>query len=115
LGGEHPKMAFGRDQLSGDALRLPLRVLIGRVDEIHSRVECGINDALGFLFVGAIAEHHGAEAKRRDFETTAAEFAVFHYFLRIPPFNGGDDAARIMRAQTRLSRPMSQCYKSSSP
>src|SRR5579859_719931 len=102
FGGEYPMIAVGRDELAGNALRFAFRILVGGVDEIDTGIVCGADDAARLLFVGAIAEHHGAEAQWRNLQSAVAELAVFHatlplmYFLERAP----NDAASPGKAQT---------------
>jgi hypothetical protein len=78
LGGEDPLAAMRLDGGADDALGRALGVDIRRVDEVEARVACLGDDVRRRRFVRAVAEHHRAEAQRRDGEAAVAESDVVH-------------------------------------
>src|SRR6185312_1901267 len=53
-------------------------VLVGGVDEVDAGLTRQRDDALAGGGIGLPAEHHRAEAERRDLEPAAAEAAIVH-------------------------------------
>src|SRR5262249_52697797 len=78
LGREHPPVAVPGDGLAGDALGVALAVGVGRVDEVAAGFERGVHYARRHRLVGALAEHHRAEADLRHFQSARAEASVVH-------------------------------------
>src|SRR5262249_49503040 len=89
LGREHHVLALAaRERLADDRLGLAVRGVVRGVDEVDAGIERRVDDANRLVVVAVApgAEHHGAEAERRDLETGTAEIAVFHAQLRRPFF-----------------------------
>src|SRR5207237_3907954 len=70
-------------RLAHDLLGLAGRVHVGRVDEVHARVEGGMDDASAFLVIGVPPgpEHHRPQAEGAHLHAGAAERAILHVFL----------------------------------
>ena len=83
FGGQNPVAPLGLDGTPDDLLGLALIIDIGGIDEIDTMIRRHADNGLGCGFIRLHAEHHGAEAQARDFETTAAQFMIAHAF---PPF-----------------------------
>lgn len=78
LGGDDPAVPLARHQPTQHPLRLPLRVHVRRIEEVHAGIPGRGQDAAGLRLVGAIGEHHRAQAQGRDLQGRAAERAVLH-------------------------------------
>ena len=84
----------------------PYAVGIGGVDEIDAGLEGRRDDPVGLDLAGAVAEHHRAEADRRNLEAAVAQAAVFHLH-RVAPCAGAVAAApwrqpRAVRARRSM-------------
>ena len=105
LGREDPAVASGRDRGADDRLRRALGVDVGGVDEIDAGVERRVDDALRGRGVGAVAEHHRAEAefaRLRDRCRRGDDRSIVHPFE--PRFAKAFDAeAKRAAAQSRLA------------
>jgi hypothetical protein len=70
LRGQHPAVAFGRDDFADVALRGAARVVVGGVDEVAARLGEGVDDAPALLPGPApaplLAEGHGSQAQLGD-------------------------------------------------
>jgi hypothetical protein len=78
---EHDVVAAAAGKgLADDLLGLPPRVDVGGVDEVDARVERAVDDADRRVVVGLAprAEHHRAEAQRRDLHAGACERSLVH-------------------------------------
>src|SRR5947209_6428922 len=79
-------VAIGRDELSDEPLRRPVRVVAGRVDEVAAGLDVAVEDATALLLRRApapvLAEGHRAEAELRDAQAASSEQGVAH---RSPP------------------------------
>jgi len=78
LGRQHPAVAVLADQLSDDALGGTEGIGVGGVDEVDAGVAPCLDDPLGCVLEDLVAEHHGAEADRRNPQSAAPESPVFH-------------------------------------
>src|SRR6185369_11009461 len=80
LGGEDDPLAAVLDRLADDDFGFAVGVAVGGVDEVEPGVEGAVDDpdALFVVRVAPGAEHHRAEAERRDFETGLTEVAGVH-------------------------------------
>ena len=72
LGGQDPPVAVGGDGAANDFLRRALVIDVRRVDEVDALVSRAVDDEPRRRFVGLLAEHHGAQAERRDLEAAAS-------------------------------------------
>jgi hypothetical protein len=84
LGRHDPPLAMRGDGRTGDGLGDAVRVNVGGIDEIDSRIERGVDDPLRGCSVGPVAEHHRPQTKHRYLEVAAAEFPVLHRHVRAP-------------------------------
>ncbi len=82
LGGEEPAITLLGDRRADDLFGAAVIIGVGGIDEVDPGVARLGDDALARRRVGAPAEHHRAEADRRDLEPGAAEQAVIHGVLR---------------------------------
>ena len=86
LGGDEHVVAPVADGGAEDLLRLPERVHVGGVDQVHARVEGAVDHHAGVALVDggdrrhAGTERHRAERQLRDLEPTRAEAPPFHGF-----------------------------------
>ena len=70
LGGQYHVVAPAGERLGHDLLGLARRVHVGGVDEVHARVERGVDDADAVVVVGVAPgpEHHRPEAEMADLD-----------------------------------------------
>src|SRR5207248_773390 len=73
-------VALALDRLADDLLGFATAVDVRRVDEVDPGLERCVDDPVRFLVVAVapLAEHHGAEAERRDLDAGAPEGAMGH-------------------------------------
>lgn len=81
LGGEDPVVAPVLDRTPHDLLGAAVGIDVGRVDEVDALVAGSIDDAARRRLVRLRAEHHRAEAQRRDFQAATAETTIVHLLL----------------------------------
>ena len=81
LGGDNPVIAVGGDGAADDLFRRAGIIDVGRVDEVDAEAARLVDDPARGGFVGGAAEHHGAEANRRDLQSGAAELDILHAVL----------------------------------
>ncbi len=96
LGGKDPAIALLGDRGADDLFGAAVVIGVGGIDEIDPGVARLGDDAIARRRVGAPAEHHRAEADRRDLEPGAPEQAVIHGVLRWLTLHkglGGQDSA----------------------
>ena len=78
LGGEHPVLPVVGDGAADHVFRIAVRIGIGGIDEVDAGLARLGDDPRRGRLVGRSAEHHGAEADRRNFQAAAAELTIFH-------------------------------------
>src|SRR5690606_19710312 len=88
LRGEHPVPALGGYQAAGDPLGFAQAVDVGGVDEVDAAVAGDGQDGARLLLVGAVAEHHRADAERGHLQAAAAEPAVSAVVVHGFSYNG---------------------------
>ena len=78
LGGDDGVLALTLQRDTQHRFRGAADIGIGRVEEVHARIERGVHHLRRTLLVGAIAEGHRAQADLGDFQAGTAEVAVVH-------------------------------------
>src|SRR5207248_4544522 len=104
-------VAIGRDELSDEPLRRPVRVVAGRVDEVAVGLDVAVEDATALLFRRApapvLAEGHRAQAELRDAQAASSEQGVAHRSLLCGWQPGdGPPYARTPASTARPDLPM---------
>ena len=80
LGGQDHVVAATGERFGHDLLGFTGRVDVGGVDEVHTRVQRGVDDANALVVVGVAPgpEHHRPQAEVADLDAGAPERAVVH-------------------------------------
>ena len=87
--------------------RFPAIIGIRSIDEVDSGLARFDDDPRRGRLVGGAAEHHGAEADRRDFQAAAAECAVVHgcpHILAVIARSSCDEAIQNAATKSGLLR-----------
>ena len=113
LGGEDPVPPVRLDRRPDDALGRALGVDVGGVDEVDAGLVRGRDDARRRRGVGAVAEHHGAEAERRNHEAAVAKWDVVHAAIIIaaPRFRSSPAGPHSHERAVRGRRPAQGRYR----
>jgi hypothetical protein len=97
LGREHPVRPVVGDRAADHLFRIAVVVGIRGVDEIDAGLACLRDNARRRGFIRRTAEHHGAEADRRNPQAATAELAIVHG--NVPSRGTGSITSRLRHCE----------------
>src|SRR6202022_803452 len=98
--GEHPVVPAVGNGAADHLLGIAAVISVGGVDEVDAGLACFRNDPRRSRLIGRPAEHHGAQADRRDFQAAAAELTIFHWVVLLV----GYDSLAPLRLRLVIAR-----------